>query len=438
MVSATTWPILPDSKIFCNSPWFELQIYWDGGYGICCQESHRLYPSREASMYNVRNMSIAQWMASHPVQKMRASMLGSQHLSTCTRCYDEEQKSGSSRRYRHNQKSVIFMQSFDQSYLQSPHRNLFEQQGKPIMPKDIHIDLGNHCNLACKMCRPSASSKIAVQYKKWNLLTNDVITDWTKDDVVWRRVIDEILEIPDLSNIHFMGGETLLTKKFEKFLDTCILRGKTNFGISFVTNGTIMPMSVLDKLQQFESVNIEVSIESTDQTNSYQRQGTDTDQVLRNLTKLQQWSETYSNQITIRPALSALTIGSYYTLLEYCWHNNLIVKRLFVTYPTYFDVAILPMPVKDLYRQRYMEQAERLDRQQLPAHINRSNPNHARNIVANEIDMCINLLSQDRPENADKQLSHMVEWCRRWDDVYGYNALDIYPEMKDIFTARGY
>jgi len=32
----------------------------------------------------------------------------------------------------------------------------------------------------------------------------------------------------------------------------------------------------------------------------------------------------------------------------------------------------------------------------------------------------------------------MVEHCKRWDKVYGYNATDLFPELKDIFVKNGY
>ena len=72
---------LPNKKIFCNTPWYELHIYWDGGLGICCQEYHRLYSTEQKEKYNISNMSIAEWFNSEPVKKMRMDMWSDKKLS---------------------------------------------------------------------------------------------------------------------------------------------------------------------------------------------------------------------------------------------------------------------------------------------------------------------------------------------------------------------
>jgi Iron-sulfur cluster-binding domain len=97
------WPtrLLPDvtdKNIFCNAPWYELQIYWDGSLGFCCQEDHKLYSDNLSKHYNVSCMTIAEWFDSKPMQAARLSMLGSQPNSICRRCYYEQAHNGTSPR----------------------------------------------------------------------------------------------------------------------------------------------------------------------------------------------------------------------------------------------------------------------------------------------------------------------------------------------------
>ena len=115
---------------------------------------------------------------------------------------------GTSRRHRSNQKSVIFTkQAFDESFKQSPsyeHFKLSEtQQGlTDTLPIDLHVDLGNYCNLACKMCYPIASTTIAVQHVQWGIESDRQYLglDWTKDNDAWLRFLNELLTIPKLKN----------------------------------------------------------------------------------------------------------------------------------------------------------------------------------------------------------------------------------------------
>lgn len=438
---------MPDKNIFCNTPWYELHIYWDGSLGICCQEAHKLYSDTD-KQYNVSNMSIAEWFDSEPVRNFRLAILKDSKVSACQRCYTEEAHSNTSRRVRSNQKSVIFTRTaFNESYQQSPGFDKFEfsqnNQGRYSgMPIDLHIDLGNYCNLTCKMCRPQASSSIATQYVKWGIAEAKqyVGTDWTRNDLVWNRVLTELVNIPTLHNIHFMGGETLITKRFEDFVDFMIAHGRTDLCFSFVTNGTVFNQSLLDKLKKFQRVGIEVSIESLTEHNTYQRQGTDTQLVLDNIEKYIAQCNGSNITLTARPAISALTIGSYSTLLKYCVDKSIIIKSLLVTRPEFLDIRILPDYIRQKYCQQFYNLLNELNLIEISAadDYNESDPNQLTKIIKNQIDQCIAVLTSPRLKNSDQLLTDMVAWCKKWDIIHGYNALDLYPELAEEFVNRGY
>lgn len=439
---------MPDQKIFCNSPWYELQIYWDGSLGFCCQEDHKLYSDELAGYYNVNSMTIAEWFDSDPMRAARLGMLGSTPNSICRRCYHEQELGGTSRRHKCNQKSVIFTKTqFDQSYKQSPGYEKFEssrvnQGAYSGMPIDLHIDLGNYCNLACKMCTPQASSLIAAQQVKWGNINAKrfVGTDWTRNEEVWTRVLDELASIKELNNVHFMGGETLITKRFEDFVDYMIARGRTDLHFSFVTNGTTFNQSLLDKLKKFNRVGIEVSIETVTEHNAYQRQGTDTGLVLQNINRYLEQCNGDNITLTARPAISALTIGQYHTLLRYCLERKIIVKSLWVTRPDFLNMQILPDTIKQSYIQDYKKLIDDYDLISTDHLLdyNESDPNQIVRIVTGQVAQCINILNAPRPTDSEEQLAKMVRHCERWDRVYGYDARILYPEFDSILEQHGY
>jgi len=439
---------MPDQQIFCNAPWYELQIYWDGSLGFCCQEYHKVYPESESGIYNIKNMTIREWFDSEPMRQTRMSMFGKDSNSICQRCYFEEDHSSTSRRHRCNQKSVIFTRTaFQDSYQQSPGYDKFENSrysngAYDGMPIDLHIDLGNYCNLSCKMCNPKASSQIASQYIKWGLeeARPYLRSDWTKDPLVWNRVLDELANIPKLKNVHFMGGETLITKRFEDFVDFMLERGRTDLHFSFVTNGTTFNQQLLDKLKKFKRVGIEISIESLDETNAYQRQGTDQKLVMQNIDQYLDQCDGDQITLTIRPAISLLTIGSYAELLEWCLNRNLVIKSLIVTRPDYLSVAILPEKVKDLYIDRYQKLFDKysLGNENNVRDYNESDPHQIRLIIKNQIEQCVNLLSAPCPDNVDILYQQLISWCQKWDKIFGYDATKIYPELLELFEEHGY
>jgi hypothetical protein len=427
-----------NKNIFCNTPWYELHIYWDGSLGICCQESHKLYSSGN---YNIATMTIADWFNSEPVKKFRQQVLEDQPVSACSACYQEEQVGGNSRRIKSNQKSAIFKQSFDQSFVQSPGFKHFSQSGiTDTQPIDIHIDLGNYCNLACKMCGPHASSKIASQQIKWGVESARPYlgTDWTQDEQVWHSFLQQLLAIPKLNNIHFMGGETLLTKRFEDFVDYMIAHDRLDLNLSFVTNGTVFNTQLINKLKLFKRVGIEVSIETVDEHNAYQRQGTDTQQVLKNIDNYQAFCDNHNITLTVRPAVSLLTIGYFLGLLQYCLEKNLMVKSLLVTRPAFLNAVLLPEHVKQQYLNQYQHFLDQLAEIKVPVDYNASDPHNHALIVKEQVQMCMNILSTSRPKQADALLAHMVDHCRKWDSLYGYDARTLYPELKEIWDKHGY
>lgn len=437
--------IKPNPGIFCNTPWYELHIYWDGSLGICCQEAHKLYSTTE-KQYNIATMSIKDWFNSEPVREFRTKILQDRRLTECTRCYIEEDHGGNSRRLKSNQKSVIFTRSaFQPSFEQSPGYKYFMESAtndgwSPTMPIDMHIDLGNYCNLACKMCRPEASSTIAAQQVRWGIESSRQYlgTDWTRNQQVWNNFKQQLLDLPNLNNIHFMGGETLLTDRFEDLVDTMIEHSRFNLCFSFVTNGTVYKPELIEKLKLFRRVGIEISIETVDAHNAYQRQGTDTQEVLVNIQRYLSSCNGTSVTVALRPALSLLTIGYYPGLLEYALEHKLIVKSNLCYRPRFLSAEILPESIKRIYQQSYTKFLSQLANIETHHDYNASDPNNYKLVLKQQAEMCLSILQSSTPADSENELTNLVRHCERWDQVYGYDARSLYPELRTIFDRYGY
>jgi hypothetical protein len=436
---------MPDSRVFCNSPWYELHIYWDGALAFCCHANPRVPYSEDAkTTYNIRNMTIQQWYNSEPMRQARLWMLGDKRWSHCDRCWHEETVSDTSRRHRSNQKSVIFRQQFDQSLRQSPgwpkFKHSADNQGAYSgLPIDLHIDLGNFCNLACKMCNPYASSRIATQHRQWGILDRGT-QDWTQDQDTWEKFLQELLDTPQLKNIHFMGGETLIQPRFRELIDFLHAHGRTDLCISFVTNGTVYDDDLVKKLKSFQRVGIEVSIEAMDAVNSYVRQGTDTDLVITHIQRYIAECNGSSITLTLRPAPGLLTVKSYWQVIEYALEHALLIKSNLCTDPAFLHINILPDDLKHRYRQSYVDLLSRWDLSQftLAQDSNESDPNNYRSVAANQARQIINLLKSPPPNDQEDLLQQLVGHLRRWDPVYDLDARSVYPELQPILDRYGY
>jgi organic radical activating enzyme len=378
---------------------------------------------------------------------MRIDMWGDKKLTLCYKCMQDEEVGTTSRRHKSNQKSVIFTRSgFEDSIIQSPNYDYFlhskkNQGASQTLPIDFHIDLGNYCNLACKMCHSQSSSRIAAQQVEWGNLEHKKYLglDWTKNEKVWDSFLQQMLKMK-LQNIHFMGGETILQKRFHDFLDFMIKNKKFDINFSFVSNGTKFDLALVEKLKLFQRVGIEISIETLTEHNSYIRQGTKTKEVLQNIEKYREHCNNERISVTIRPAPSALSIGTYYTLIEYCLEQKLIIKSNSVHKPSFLNISSLPVDIKKEYEKKYQALLikHNLDSIRHESDFNESDEHNIKKIIKLAICQAIGLLNFPTPSNYEEELKKMVEHCTRWDKVYGYNALELFPEFKDIFLKNGY
>jgi len=50
----------------------------------------------------------------------------------------------------------------------------------------------------------------------------------------------------------------------------------------------------------------------------------------------------------------------------------------------------------------------------------------------------IGLLTAPTPGNHKKELKKMAEHCTKWDKIYGYDAIKLFPELADVFVENGY
>jgi hypothetical protein len=180
-------------------------------------------------------------------------------------------------------------------------------------------------------------------------------------------------------------------------------------------------------------VGIEVSIETVDEHNAYQRQGTDTDLVLKHLAQYKAFANGTNITVSLRPAVSALTIGYHAGLLDYALEHGFLVKSLLVNDPKYLDAVILPPEVKSQYLKSYQkfDAISAVD-------YNASDPGQLKNNIAQQVAMVTNILKRNQPANADELLRNMVTHCRRWDTVYDYDARTLYPELESVWDKHGY
>jgi len=430
---------MPNKDIFCAVPWHNSHLYWDGTYGACCSEKIR----PQGSEKNLSDTTLQEWYNSKSMRDFRLRILGNDKLPECNGCYTEEKHGHESRRIRENFKVAIFTkQAFDKSFQQSPWYEKFEKSSQTgtvdRLPIDLHLDFGNECNLACKMCFPAASSRIAQQYTKWNIVVDKKL-NWTNSDLLYRKFLENIQSIPKLHRIHIMGGEPLINKRFHTFVDWLIDNNYQDLSLSFVSNGTSVSSELIEKLKFFKSVDIEISLESIYSNNHYIRQGSETKQVLDNLDFLSK-HRTNSLNIVLRSVPQLLNVNNYYEYILFAYKHKLSIQSIPLIDPEYLAVKVLPIDIRRLLITKYLEvkdqilnQAPKIETISTGRDISRLEYQ-----LGQECDTVIALLNQPEPENVDKLRQDLIFWLMRWDRVFKLNALEFYPEYETFLKEYGY
>jgi len=427
---------MANQNVFCNVPWTNLHVYWDGSFGACCSEKHA--PHTNLEKYNLKRMTVSEWYSAEPMQLMRAKIKTENPLSQCIGCYREESVGYESRRIKENFKSVIFTeQAFDRSYLQGPMYEIFESDEITRQPIDWHVDLGNECNLACKMCNPRASSRISSIFTKWQLIDQSANQNWTQDPVAWQNFLDSIMSVPNLNRLHFMGGEPLLNKRFPELLDFLLENRRQSISISFVTNGTIMNQGLVDRLKRFRSCDIEISIESVEANNHYIRQLSDTDTVLDNI-KLLHAQQTDQFHVVLRSVPQLLNINNYHRYILWAWNMGLPIQGIPLINPRYLQVSVLPFEFRQTLVQNYQTVKDQISPDNIVGLSTGRNVGVLGTTLRRECDAMIRMLQQPEPENVAELRVELAKWLQRWDQEFGLNAHDFYPEYREFLDAIQY
>ena len=319
---------------FCMSPWYELRIEADGQVRYC-----------HASRRNFdRPNDFVQWFNQDPILLQdRDGMKNGKHNPHCIVCHQQQKIGTVSFRQRRNLQAAVHQSWFEESFQQSPIQHRVQGQSTDIKPAFIHVSFSNICNMACIMCDARFSTKLSIQHKKFGLIPQDypTVRDWTVDPLLWQRFLDLVKNNKDLLCVHVMGGEPMLHKKFLEFLSWCGENDCCDFHLTFVTNCSVDPKPLLPLLDKFQSVQVEISIETFDASNDFIRDGGSIDAILPHIqTLLQHRNERFA--VFLRTVPQALSIGTYHTVIDFAIKNDLIIDCNNLVDPDFLQVRMLP------------------------------------------------------------------------------------------------
>ena len=248
---------IPDT--ICVNPWIGLEIRHNGYISPCC-----IYKNSNDNK-SIVDHSLLDIINSDSQIELKQQFLQGQQPLGCQKCWDDEYNNKSSKRLRDN---YVFREKlFDIDYNNTSSALL-----------SLDIKLKNTCNLSCRICGPTASSKWQSEwsnnvesYPQWDSLKNvkiNVVND--ADSTLWKDIEQLSAEV---QYITLSGGEPLLDKSHVEMLEYFVNKNRSTISLRYNTNGTVYAAHLIPLWNKFKQVELSFSIDNVESKFEYERYG---------------------------------------------------------------------------------------------------------------------------------------------------------------------
>lgn len=343
------------------------------------------------------------------MESIRQAMREGRKHSACETCWKMEQR-GNGDSYRlHSSPSGVG----------NNHENSQHLIDNPQL-KSIDFSFGENCNLRCRMCAPGLSNKLRLDYqyfwenktdtqgiqgfdwynfhkyirqneiddnlsnpvtvemahtKDHDLLSSSTDVKNFKENAQWQNILNNI---HTLNHIKATGGETTISKPFLQFIDTAIEQGVAgNILLEFHTNATKFTNQLVDKMEQFAGLHLNLSIDSVGKNYEYCRYPMLWHKLDASLRRLLERRNSNLLGFSFNPVMSVLNVHYLPQLLEY--QETLVAEYTHMKHCVFWCDLLWPenkyINVKFLspqIKQGLIEQLSQLHSENISVQINQS------------------------------------------------------------------
>lgn len=309
------------SKVFCDKPFNHNYIHTNGKMRLCCTTIQDIPTDNNYNLFDANKHSIDEYWNSNRMKEIRRKMIAGEKIRDCERCYRQEEKGIQSLRSTTGIKEYIMGTLPDGTYQNSA--------------DTMQIQLGNICNLKCKMCSQMYShmhgmetKEIGEQDPEWlhwvkeqganvNNWTNElgVKQEWYKNKEFKFKMFEHISQ--NIKTLNVIGGEPTLIPEFYELFEYCETAGTLDKkDVTIVTNLTNTNHKLTRFLPKLRSWKIWASIDGVKERNEYIRFPSQWNKIIQSL-------EFYKNNlgsngnITLSPAVQLLNIDQLDNIIKW-------------------------------------------------------------------------------------------------------------------------
>lgn len=319
--------------IECKNLTNGLRIATAGTYFACCHTFNHPFRDENGEMMVASKHTIDDALDSVTRNEMLKDFANDVRHPACKVCWDAEDAGFVSKRQRDNDTFNAFPER-DQN-------DLFF----------LELNLGNTCNLSCRICHISASSK----WRNFHKVLEPHITEkelddyvikysraFTDDSLVW----DELRRVlPTVRTVDIYGGEPMLMKKQWEIIQECVENGYAQRQqMSFNTNGTIINDKYVDLMKNFQQIRIGFSLDGVGKRFEFLRYYANWDSVKSNIKNYQDKLKDCGTEVIfeICSTISMLNVLYVFDIVDFAIESKIKLMIAFVHNPRHLHIGYMP------------------------------------------------------------------------------------------------
>jgi MoaA/NifB/PqqE/SkfB family radical SAM enzyme len=323
-------------KTFCALPFHQMTVMNDGKVRLCCRSGVNL--TAEGRDLSLDDATLGQIWNSDHLRSVRRRMLSGLDVEDCVQCYATEAAGATSLRQVMNAFFSGRLDAAGDEELLKKTEGSLDSGGNMPFPSGLHLWLGNHCNLKCRMCSPMFSSRIAADqvHAAWFSGQNGAsVYGW--QEVVFEEISQHAKCV---KLIQFSGGEPFIHRTFRDILRKLVeSRDAAHIELYITTNGMTHSGELSSLLAHFSSVELGISVDGLGALQEYIRFPSEWDALKRNIFSFQK----DKIPISIRPTAQAYNAFGLLDLARWCDTNGIrLVLDNVLWSPEFLSFDMLP------------------------------------------------------------------------------------------------
>ena len=305
---------------FCSYPWNHNYIHTNGKMRLCCTTIQDIPSNNKYTVFDAGKHTVQDYWNSDRMREIRRSMIAGEKVKDCERCYEQESQGVKSLR-----------NSYKADYVENTKPDgTYQSQAKTMQ-----IQMGNICNLKCKMCSQMYSHMNGLELKemgqknpKWlhwvkeqganvNNWSNElgIKQEWYKNKNSKYQIFKHISD--HIEQLNVIGGEPTLIPEFYELFEFCESRGTLGkLNVTLVTNLTNTNPKLVKWLPKLSSWKIWASIDGLSERTEYIRYPSKWEKINESLDFYKSIIHENGN-ITLSPAVQLLNIDQLDELIKW-------------------------------------------------------------------------------------------------------------------------